>query len=166
VDLNLFNIVQKLRDARDLIVSQGPQTILTACDLVHRWELTAREVAAYIASVGPLVQFGTAGPGGEAHALDTEAQAHLAEIQSIHAELEAVAAKCDEDATALAAEHQRQLEVGVQAGLMDWINRMDPALKAQIVNLFLDLIGRVLTKSGAAPTGAAKATGRRRKKGE
>lgn len=133
----LFNFLQKLKQVRDLVMDAGPGTLRNLAETLRRVAEAADNVGAYIEGLGPTAAMAVAGPGGS-----ETAQTYLAEIQQIQGELrgllnqpEAAAAPVDP----------------AQAGLMDWLNKINPDTKKFIVGLLEKLITGVLLKSGMTP---------------
>jgi hypothetical protein len=153
MDHLLFNVLERLRHIRDYIVQSGPSTLRSAGDVFAMISGYCQNVADYVEAVGPMVQFapGDTNIGGD------RAKEYLNEIVAIKGEIEAELAKSTEAGESLKAEHQKQMDNKVQAGLLDWASKVDPGTKSEIASVVLSFLAKLLVKSSmfafAAPKG-------------
>lgn len=157
----LFNILQTVRTVRDYLVASGPQTLRSGADVLAMLGDGMRRAADYVEQFGPLVQF-QRGQGKDYHGgVDSdEAQAALTELTAIRDEAEKHLAALQTESQQHNENIQKQLAAGVNAGLLDWIGKIDPATKAAIWSMLLSLLTKVLAKSGATPGAATSHAGR------
>lgn len=142
----LFNLVQKFRQVRDYMVQQGPATLRSAAGLLGNIQQAMQTAADYLEQVGPLVQFAP----GSGHVDSTKAQEYLKELQAIRSELQAKQAEAEKQVAVFEADRQKELGVGVNAGLMDWLGKVDPSTQSTLLSLAVSVLTKVLLKSGVA----------------
>lgn len=133
----LFNILMKLKAAKDLLVAEAPGTIRSIADVLGRLEEGARSVAAYIEQLGT-VQYSPGSGGGPD---SPEVQQHLLELASLRDECEAVI-----------AEVPAAVPDDAQAALGDRWAKLSPEFKKLLLSIISQLIGGVLLKSGQVPS--------------
>lgn len=150
---NLFNILQKLRQVKDFVVTAGPVGLRTAKEAFLKLADASEQIAIWIEAFGPMVQF-TPGSGDQhAGGIDTnDAQRWLRGLEELKAECESETEKV-----------QAQIQAapgGAQAGFLD---KLSPAFKKVILDAITTLISQLMSKialggagGGSPPTAPAE----------
>jgi hypothetical protein len=154
MDARMFNLVGTLTNIKNFILDAGPQGLRRGADALSMLERAAREAADFIDQFGAAVPFGAAG----APALAAGAEEQISALRDLKAEVDAARGQAAKDHDKLQGEFQRQMAVDVQAGLLDWLGKVDPEWKTHLLALLSNLIGKILTKAGEKPTVPASAT--------
>lgn len=152
---SLFNILAKLRQLKDLILSEAPLTLRSAGDLFDYLGEASRRTAGFVESFGDMtIPAGAAGAQFGGGLESAEAKAHLEELKSLQREFQA------------ASEKANQLVEQPQAGPFTGIlSRIDPATKAALLKFILEMMSKIMIKAGQEEPPQMATAGKPRKNG-